>query len=82
MENKNIGLFVGNKQIALLTPGHIEIPVKRNIYVFYFKRGNRAYFKNDWGRLSVESSNIGEALEGIKYGTEVIIDFGYEKPEA
>jgi len=85
----NIGVFVNGQQIGLVTsvnfpadeiteytsPGFKDLG-NPNQYEYYMRRGNRIWLRNAYGKLSIEATELKQAIDGVKYGTKLIVDTG------
>jgi hypothetical protein len=50
-------------------PGHPDQ------YEYYLKRGNRFFFRNSFGKVSVKATELTEPMKELKRGQKVILKF-------
>lgn len=78
------GVFINGKSAGVITS--VDFPITSfespnfkkggdpNRYVYYMRRGDRIWMKNEYGKLSVEADGLGNVMKGIKYGEKLTID--------
>lgn len=80
----NIGVFVNGNQIGTVTSVNLPLDSLEspnfkkagnpNEYEYYMRRGDRMFLRNEYGKLSIEATKLKESIDGIKYGTKLIVD--------
>jgi hypothetical protein len=77
-KTNEIGVYVGGELIDRLTPAEIVTSVTHkdypsmNEYEFYLRKGTKHYFRNHYGKIMIDTSEL--LIDDLKKGMKVLIN--------